>query len=85
MPKRKSIEVYSAGCGCCQEAADVVRRIAGNIHDVEVLDMHRPDVAARAARHGIASVPAVVVDGRLSPCCEGRGVDESVLRLVILA
>jgi hypothetical protein len=85
MAKRKKIEVYSAGCGCCRAAVDLVRRIAGNGHDVEVLNMHEPNVAEQAARHAISSVPAVVVDGHLAACCMGRDVDENVLRLAIIA
>lgn len=48
-------------------------RIACPSCEVEILDMHQPDVAAKAKRYGIRSVPAVVVNGRLADCCAGRG------------
>jgi hypothetical protein len=83
MAKRKKIEVFSAGCRTCREAIEMVRRIAGTDHDVEVLDMHKVDIVARAARHGIRSVPSVMVDGHLAACCAGRGVDEAILRSTI--
>jgi len=59
---------------------ETVNRIAGESNEVEVLDMHRPEVAARAGRLGVRSVPAVAVDGKLADCCAGRGVDEATLR-----
>jgi hypothetical protein len=83
MAQRKKIEIYSAGCHTCREAEAVVRRIAGADHDIEVLDMHQAHVVSQAARHGIRSVPSVVVDGHLAACCAGRGVDEAVLRSAI--
>ncbi len=79
----KKIEVFSAGCHACTEAVDMVRRVAGREHQVEVLDMMRADVATRAKRLGIHSVPSVVIDGRLADCCAGRGPDEGVVRAAI--
>jgi hypothetical protein len=37
-------------------------------------------VASLAAQHGICSVPAVLINGKLAGCCAGRGVEEHVLR-----
>jgi hypothetical protein len=45
-----------------------------------VLDMHDPQVAGRAKRLDIRSVPAVVIDGKLADCCTGRGPEEATLR-----
>jgi hypothetical protein len=42
--------------------------------------MHQKEIASRAKQHGIRSLPAVVIDGKLAGCCAGRGVDERVLR-----
>jgi hypothetical protein len=83
MAQRKKIEVFSAGCHTCREAVKMVKTIAGEEHDVEVLDMHQPHVVAQAIRYGIQSVPSVVVDGHLAACCAGRGVDEAILRSAI--
>jgi len=83
MAQKKKIEIFSAGCSTCRETVDLVRRIAGSAHDVEVLDMHQAHIAARAKQHGIQSVPSVVVDGQLAGCCTGRGPDEAVLRQAI--
>jgi glutaredoxin 3 len=61
------------------DAVELVWAVACPSCDVEVLDMRRDDVAARAKALGIRSVPAVVVDGTPADCCSGRGVDEEAL------
>jgi glutaredoxin 3 len=80
MSNKRKIEVFSAGCPCCDEAVRAVNSAAGPSDEVEVLDMHLPDVAARAEQYGVKSVPAVAVDGKLAGCCAGRGIDEATLR-----
>lgn len=42
--------------------------------------MNDPKVAADAERLGIKSLPAVVINGQLASCCQGRGVDLAELR-----
>ena len=83
MPQRKKIEIFTAGCSTCNETVELVKRIAGSTHDVEILDMHQANVAARAKRHGIRSLPSVIIDGKLAGCCAERGPDETVLREAI--
>jgi glutaredoxin 3 len=80
MNGKRKVEVFSAGCPCCDEAVQTVKLIACPSCDVEVLDMRRPDEAAKARQYGVRSVPAVAVDGKLADCCAGRGVDEAALR-----
>lgn len=80
MATTRKIEVFSAGCAVCEDTVALINRIACPSCEVEVLDMHQPDVAAKAKRYGIRSVPAVVVNGRLADCCAGRGPDEGTLR-----
>jgi glutaredoxin 3 len=81
--QRRKIEIFTAGCATCNETVDLVKRIAGSNHDVEIHDMHQAHIAARAKQHGIRSLPSVVVDGRLAGCCAGRGPDEAILREAI--
>ena len=76
----KKIEVFSAGCSTCQQTIEMVKRLAGSSHEVMIQDMHESDVAAKANRYGVRSVPAVAIDGKLAGCCAGRGPDEHVLR-----
>lgn len=80
MTTTRKIEVFSAGCTVCEDTITLINRIACPSCEVEILDMHKPDVAKKASRYGIRSVPAVVVDGKLADCCAGRGPDERQLR-----
>lgn len=80
MAVRRRVEIYSAGCGVCEEAIALVRRLACDSCDLVVRDMADPEVASSARQLGVRSVPAVAVDGRLAECCAGRGPDEAALR-----
>jgi len=76
---KHKIEIFSAGCHACQQTIDTVKKLATE-HEVHIHDMHQKEIATRAAEHGIRSVPAVVIDGKLAGCCLRSGVDEHVLR-----
>lgn len=77
---KHKIEIFSAGCRTCQDTIATVKKLAGSEHEVRVHDMHQESIASLAAQHGIKSVPAVVINGKLVGCCAGRGVEEDVLR-----
>ena len=79
MAKRR-IEVFSAGCSVCEEGIQAVRDAACSSCEVEVRSMKDPQVAADAKRYGIKSLPAVVINGQLASCCQGRGIDLAELR-----
>lgn len=80
MAEKRKVEVFSAGCACCDDTVRMVEGIACESCDVTVLDMRDPAVAERARELGVRSVPAVAVDGVLAGCCSGRGPVESDLR-----
>lgn len=80
MANQRKVEVFSAGCGVCEETVSLVMRIACDSCDVSVLDMRDDQVAERAKQLGIRAVPAVVVDGKLAACCEDSGPTKSALR-----
>ncbi len=80
MTATRTIEIFSAGCPVCEETIQLVNRIACSSCEVSVLDMRVAEVAARAKKLGIRSVPAVLIDGELADCCAGRGPDEATLR-----
>jgi glutaredoxin 3 len=80
MNAKRPIEIFSAGCPACEDAIELINRVACPSCEVTIHDMKHPDVASRARRIGIRSVPAVVIDGRLAECCAGRGPDEQTLR-----
>ena len=81
--QRRKVEVFTAGCAACNETVELVKRIAGSTHDIEIHDMHQAHIAVRAKQHGIRSLPSAVVDGKLAGCCAGRGPDEAILREAI--
>lgn len=76
----RTIEVFSAGCPVCEPVVEQIRDAACPSCDVEVLDVNEPESTRRARELGVASVPAVAVDGRLAGCCEDGGPDLDVLR-----
>ncbi len=77
---KRQVEVFSAGCGACQETIDLINQIACPSCEVTVHDMNDAGVAKRAKGLGIRSVPAVVINGKLADCCAGRGPDAGTLR-----
>jgi hypothetical protein len=80
MPTERKIEIFSAGCACCEDTISKIKDIACPDCEIAVLNMNEAEVAQRAKALGIHSVPAVVIDGKLASCCVGRGPDGTVLR-----
>ena len=80
MSNKRKIEIFSAGCPACEEAIEVVKRIACPSCETEILDMQQSNVAERAAQLGINRVPAIVIDDTLAGCCAAGAVDEKILR-----
>ncbi len=80
MTKKRRVEVFSAGCPACEDAIELVKRIACPSCEVSIRDMDDVDVAERAKTLGILRVPAIVIDGKLAECCTGGGPDETTLR-----
>ena len=78
--QKSNVEVFSAGCACCEDTIALVKRIACPSCEITVLDMQKPEVAERAKRLGVRSIPAVVIDGKLAGCCSDRGPKEAALR-----
>lgn len=75
-----TIEVFTAGCACCDDALGAVRAASCPSCTITVRDMTNASDAAPAKQYGIQRVPAVVVDGKLADCCGSRGIDTAVLR-----
>jgi len=57
--------VFSGGSTVCKAAEKMVSHLESDTCEISILDMHDPNVAARAKSLKIRSVPAIVVDGRL--------------------
>lgn len=80
MTQKRKVEIFSAGCAACEDTIVLVKDLACSSCEVEVLDMKRADVAARAKALGVRSVPAVAIDGKLADCCAGRGPQADTLK-----
>ena len=79
--EKRTIEVFTAGCPCCDEAVRLVKSLVCESCDVQVLDMRSDKtVQARAKEYGIQRVPAVVINGQLADCCRADAVDAAALR-----
>ncbi len=78
--RQRTIEVFSAGCSCCESVVAEIEKTACPSCEVTVLDMRRPDVAEMAKKLAVRSIPAVAIDGQLAGCCSGRGPDIETLR-----
>jgi glutaredoxin 3 len=76
MEKKRNVEIFSAGCGCCEDTIKLLKSIACPSCDITIKDMKDPVVAERAKHLGIRSVPAVVIDDKLV----GSGPEEATLR-----
>ena len=76
----RTVEIFTAGCPCCDEAVKAVRAAACSSCTVEVRDMKDLKIAADAKQYGITRVPSVVIDGRLADCCANGGIDIAVLQ-----
>jgi glutaredoxin len=79
--KKRTIEVFTAGCPCCDDTVKLVQSLVCPSCDLSILDM-RTDTAAqaKAKQYGIQRVPAVVVNGKLADCCQVGAVDANTLR-----
>ncbi len=81
MREKRIVEVFSAGCPVCERFIESIRQTARLCCEIRALDMGDPTVAERAKSLGIRSLPAVVIDGELAPCCIASGPDPRSLGL----
>ncbi|KAI9129921.1 thioredoxin family protein [Acaryochloris sp. CCMEE 5410] len=73
---KRQVEVFTAGCPLCDPAVQLIRELACNNCEVQVYDL-RDDCATNVCRdkvtqYGIHRVPTVVVDGKLTECCQNQ-------------
>lgn len=80
MNSKRKIEVFSAGCGVCEETVNIVQELACPSCEVHILDIQDDQVSDRAKQLGVRSVPAVAIDGKLVDCCIGVGPNPKSLK-----
>lgn len=79
--KKRTIEVFTAGCPCCDETVKLVQSLVCPSCDLQILDMWTDQAAqAKAKQYGVTRVPAVAVNGKLADCCQVGSVDANTLR-----
>jgi protein-disulfide isomerase len=78
MLKKRRVEIFTAGCYLCDEAIKLVESIACDSCDVSVYNLNN-EGQDKARAYGIASVPTVVVDGKIADCCRKGNVSKSEL------
>ena len=69
---KRHVEVFTAGCPVCDPVVQLVQDMACPDCEVTIHDL-RQSGARKAAEYGIATVPAVVIDGNVASCCQNRG------------
>jgi hypothetical protein len=79
MSQKRNVEIFTAGCSCCDEAVALVKSIACPSCEITVHDIKQESTAKRAGELGIKRVPSVVIDGVLADCC-AAGISEQTLR-----
>ena len=80
MSRKRNVEIFTAGCVCCDEAVAGVKRIAGPFDEITIHDMKQESGVKRAKELDIKRVPTVVIDGKIADCC-AKGVDMLALRV----
>mgnify|MGYP006299751305 CR=1 FL=1 len=83
MPEKRRIEIFTAGCPCCDDAVELVREMACEDCEITIYNLaegcETNECRDKADEYGIERVPSVVVDGQLARCCANSGIDPDVL------
>jgi glutaredoxin 3 len=79
MPRKRLVEVFTAGCPLCDETVGLVKKLACPSCDVRIYDLHTTGMD-KAREYGVNSVPTVVVDGKIASCCDRGKPNEADLR-----
>ncbi len=84
MASKRQVEVFVAGCPLCDDAVQLVKKVACPSCEVTVYDLRAGcatnECRDRARQYGVVRVPTVVVNGQIADCCRGSAVDEAALR-----
>ncbi len=79
MLRKRTVEVFTAGCPLCDETVGLVKKLSCQSCDVKVYNLKEGGMD-KAREYGINSVPTVVVDGKLAECCIRSKPTEADLR-----
>jgi glutaredoxin 3 len=78
MLKKRRVEIFTSDCYLCNKVVKLVEDIACEFCDVRVYNINY-EGQDKAEAYRIASVPIVVVDGKIADCCRKGKVSKSEL------
>lgn len=82
MEKRK-VEVFTSGCFLCEETVSLVKELACPSCEVSIYNLAEPcdseECIEKAKKYGVTSVPTVVIDGKVTECCQRGKLDREAL------
>lgn len=71
--KRRTIEIFTAGCQVCEEAVRKVKGLACKDCEIIVYNLNEPcdsgECLEKVKTYNITRIPAVFVDGNIADCC----------------
>ncbi len=78
MLNKRRVEIFTSDCYLCKEVVKLVEDTACEFCDVRVYNINY-EGQDKAEAYGIASVPTVVVDGKIADCCRKDNLSKSEL------
>lgn len=79
MSRKRTVEVFTAGCPLCDETVALVKKLACPSCDVKIYNLTAGGMD-KAKQYGVTSVPTVVVDGKILDCCKRGQPNEEDLK-----
>lgn len=81
MPKKRKVEIFTAGCPICQEVVSKIEAVSPcDSCETEIVVTQKLAGAERAKTLGVSRLPAIAVDGELLSCCATSSVDLEKLK-----
>lgn len=80
----RRVEVFTAGCPICDEMVNVAKSLAYPSCEMQVYDLREGGTTSegrkKAARYGVAAVPAIAMNGAWLECGRREPVAADILR-----
>lgn len=84
MSKKRTIEIFTAGCPICNETVNAVRQAVASCGCQVIEHRCSGDVCCEPAqRYGVRAVPTIVIDGQIA--FERRPTQEELASLALTA
>jgi hypothetical protein len=80
---KRNVEVFTSGCYLCDETVRLVKELACPSCDVTIYDLSSScktkECIEKSKAYGIHSIPTVVVDGKITECCQSGKPNKETL------